>query len=76
MSIGDKVYFVRLSVKPSLMGKGLGKKIIYLMAKYLKDKGYKGSYSGMVTPIPEKISRGYGGEFLLNYDVKAEHSNL
>ena len=46
------------------------------MARYLKDKGYKGSYSGVVSPIPEKIFRGYGGKFILKHDVKTEHLNF
>lgn len=76
MPIGAKVYFTRLSVKPSEMGKGLGKKIIYLVAKYLKGRGYQGSFSAVVSPIPEKMFRNYGGEFIKSYDVKTESINF
>jgi hypothetical protein len=49
MSIGERVYFSRLSVKPQWMRRGLGVRLFQEMSRYLKEKGYGGSYSGVVS---------------------------
>lgn len=72
MQIGETVYFTRLSVKPQWMRKGLGKKMIYEMSKYLKEKGYNGSYSGVVSPVSQKLFQNNGGKLIVSREFKTE----
>ena len=45
---GKMVYFTRLSVLPSMSGKGIGKKLVYLMSKELSKHGYECSMMGSI----------------------------
>ena len=76
MSIGERVYFTRLSVKPEWMKKGLGKKMLNEMSQYLRDKGYEGSYSAVVSSVPEKMFRSQGGNLLVGKEFKTELINF
>lgn len=45
---GKIVYFTRLSVLPSFSGKGIGKKLVYLISKELSKQGYESSIMGSI----------------------------
>lgn len=69
MHPGTATYFTRLSVKPEVMRKGLGRQLVYEACKYQFERGYRYVIAGSVVEPSFRLLTKLGGEVLKHIEA-------
>jgi ribosomal protein S18 acetylase RimI-like enzyme len=61
LSPGTATYFARLSVLPEMMGRGIGKRLVYESCKYQMERGYQHAIIGSIVEVSLHMFTKMGG---------------